>query len=131
MKVGRIAVRFVGACIVVAAVAQGVTSFVVRDSRAAEWQGYRQATAERLAASGQHLIIVEYGPRHRPDFEWVYNAADIDASPVVWARSLGEPDDTRLRDYFAGRSQWRLQVDDDAGPFTLTPLAPAAPATAR
>ena len=124
-NLGRTAAQLVGLFLVLSFGMQGAILFVVRDNRATEWHRVRQATERRLASSGDHLILVEYGPRHLPDWEWVYNRADIDGSPIVWARSLGEPQDAALREYFATRTQWRLYVDDDKGPFDLTPLSEA------
>ena len=121
--VGILALRIVGACLVLSALGQGVFAYRLRDSREPVWAWRRQAMERSLARNGTHLVIVEYGPRHAPDFEWVYNRADIDASPVVWARSLGEPRDAALREYYDGRTQWHLYVDSDKGPFTLTPIA--------
>jgi len=125
-NLGRTAVQLVGLFLVLSFGLQGATFLALRDNRAIEWHRVRQATERRLASNGKHLIIVEYGPRHLPDWEWVYNRADIDGSPVVWARSLGATDDAALRQYFAGRTTWRLYVDDDKGPFALTPLAEAS-----
>jgi len=62
-------------------------------------------------AGGKHLIIVRYGPKHDPGIEWVYNAADIDASPVVWARSLSPAEDQQLLNYYKDRKIWLLEPD--------------------
>jgi hypothetical protein len=35
---------------------------------------------------GKQLVIVRNSTRHNPLDEWVYNAADIDVSEIVWAR---------------------------------------------
>ena len=61
---------------------------------------------------GKHLVIVDYGPRHDVKQEWIYNLADIDASPVVWARDMGEHDNQELLQYFSDRKVWRLQADE-------------------
>jgi hypothetical protein len=60
---------------------------------------------------GLHLIIVRYGPSHQPDHEWVYNAADIDTSKVVWARDMDEQDNQELLQYFKNRHVWLLEPD--------------------
>ena len=61
---------------------------------------------------GKHLVIVRYGPDHRLDVEWVYNAADIDDAKIVWARDMGDMDNEELLQYFHGRHVWRLDADD-------------------
>ena len=72
---------------------------------------------------GQHLIIVRYAPSHLPDPEWVYNAADIDASKVVWARDMDEQNNQELLQYFKNRTVWLLEPDES--PPKLSPY-PAA-----
>jgi hypothetical protein len=52
---------------------------------------------------GQHLVLVRYGPDHSPMTEWVYNAADIDRSPIIFARDLGPNADRPLLEYYASR----------------------------
>jgi hypothetical protein len=54
-------------------------------------------------------VLVRYSPKHEPWREWVYNAADIDAAPVVWAREMS--DNSALLRYFADRRIWLLEVD--------------------
>jgi hypothetical protein len=60
---------------------------------------------------GQHLVIVRYHPDHDLDCEWVYNAADIDGSKIVWARDMGNIDNGELLQYFSNRHAWRLDAD--------------------
>jgi hypothetical protein len=78
-------------------------------------------TLEKLG--GKHLVIVK--PKDNPnDFlQWIYNAADIDASPVVWARDMGPTEDRALLEYFRGRQVWL--VDPNAQPAKLTPYSGA------
>jgi hypothetical protein len=67
--------------------------------------------AELTARAGRDLVIVSYRPDHFVHDEWVYNAADIDAAPVVWARDMGA-ENTRLMEYFRDRTVWRLDPDE-------------------
>ncbi len=70
-------------------------------SRVAGMEPVRQRLV-REAGEGKHLFLVA------PDAHGlVYNAADIDASRVIWARDLG--DNAALRAYFADRKQWRVE----------------------
>jgi hypothetical protein len=72
----------------------------------------RTAILQKLQSSPeQQLIIVRYGPDHDLDHDWVYNAADIDAAKVVWARDMGPVDNAELLQYFHGRQVWRLDAD--------------------
>ncbi|HXM22748.1 MAG TPA: hypothetical protein VN948_15935 [Terriglobales bacterium] len=73
---------------------------------------------------GQHLIIVRYGPSHLADHEWVYNAADIDASKVVWARDMDEQDNQELLRYFGNRRVWLLDPDESPPRISPYPNAP-------
>jgi hypothetical protein len=69
-------------------------------------------------ASGKQLVFVQYWPRHIFQDEWVYNAADIDGAPVVWARDLGAAENEKLRRYYPDRTAWLLEPD--ARPPRLT-----------
>jgi hypothetical protein len=70
---------------------------------------------------GKHLVIVDYGPGHDVKQEWIYNLADIDASPVIWARDMGQHDNKELSRYFSDRKIWRLQADET--PPKLSPYS--------
>jgi hypothetical protein len=129
---GRGVVRIIFACLVLSFLGQAAVSRLrLPRARETAWPWRRQEIERSLARNGKHLVLVEYGPRHLPDKEWVFNQADIDAAPVVWARSLGEAADAGLRRYFAGRTMWRLRIDDDYGSFTLVALGPAATGASR
>ena len=73
----------------------------------------RAAIVEKLEQTpDRHLVIVRYGPHHDVHWEWVYNAADIDGSKVVWARDMGERDNQELLNYFHDRTVWQLNADE-------------------
>ena len=91
--------------------------------------------AQLLAAldhcQGQHLVIVRYGPQHKPlDMEWVYNRADIDGSKVVWARDMGSAGNAELLQYFKNRHVWLLEPDEEPprlSPYPGSPSSDCAP----
>lgn len=64
------------------------------------------------------LVLVSYDGESNIFEEWVQNGPDIDAAPVVWARSMGPEADSELLRYFHGHSVWRLHVGQDV---ELTP----------
>jgi hypothetical protein len=76
-------------------------------------------TRQLEAAPGRHLVIVSYGPHHDLNWEWVYNAADIDNSKIVWAREMNAQDDQELLNYFHDRKVWH--VNGDESPARLEP----------
>jgi hypothetical protein len=83
----------------------------------------RETVVERLhSLGGQHLILVRYGPHHDPLHEYVYNRADIDAAPVVWAHNMDDESNRELLRYYPLRRAWLLEPDRD--PVRLTMLAP-------
>jgi hypothetical protein len=68
--------------------------------------------------------LVRYGENHDCYAEWVYNEADIDGAPVVWAREMDPTNDARIIRYFADRKIWLLEAD--AAPPRLTAHPQAA-----
>jgi hypothetical protein len=79
-------------------------------------------------AGGKHLIVVKYRSNHLSSREWVYNGADIDAAPVVWARDLGRGKNGPLFEHFASRQLWLL--DADRQPPQLVRVAARVPGPA-
>ena len=78
-----------------------------------------QLIANLRRQGGRHLIVVRYTPEHYIHAEWVYNDADIDGSPVVWARDMGEEKNRELLDYYKDRRVWLLEPD--TSPTALKP----------
>ena len=75
----------------------------------------RAAILHQLENSpGKHVVIVSYKPDHDLDMEWVYNAADIDAAKVVWARDMSVRENAELLEYFHDRHAWSLNADESA-----------------
>jgi hypothetical protein len=91
------------------------------------WDVINHANPERRIAvnqalaevSGKQLVIVRYSPRHIFQDEWVYNAADIDHAPIVWARDLGHEQNEELLNYYPDRNVWLLEPDEQ--PPSITP----------
>jgi hypothetical protein len=123
-------------CILLAAVRCGADPLHLDLSSRPEtaWFGSRdfgQARAQvetRLEAQpGQQLVLVRYSPHHDSLDEWVYNAADIDGSKVIWAREMSPAEDRELLDYYKDRKVWL--VEPDKAPASLSPyVAPEQPA---
>jgi hypothetical protein len=59
---------------------------------------------------GQPIVFVSYAGLLSPHEEWIYNPANIDAAPVIWARDMGQMENERLRRYYAGRSFWLFKL---------------------
>ncbi len=68
---------------------------------------------------GKQLVIVQYSQDHNPLDEWVYNAADINDSKVIWARDMGPEQNLQLIRYYKNRTVWLVQPD--ANPPKITP----------
>ena len=73
----------------------------------------RLVSESENGGSPQHLVICSYGDDYPIVSDWVYNAADIDASQIVWARDMGESKNAKLIEYYAGRKVWRCCFEND------------------
>jgi hypothetical protein len=90
------------------------------------WHGPTPSGTERArmlakldSYPGRQLAIVRYAPDHAPFDDWVYNAADIDKSKVVWAREMDAQSNAELFRYFKDRTVWLVEPDND--PPKLSP----------
>lgn len=77
-----------------------------------------QIVQELKAKGGKHLVLVHYGEAHDLNAEWVYNEADIENSPIVWAEEMGQERDIPLLEHFRNRQLWTLNADDFSAPLT-------------
>ena len=78
---------------------------------------------------GPQLAIVAYAPHHMLN-DWVYNAADIDKSKVIWARQMDPASDRELLNYYKGRQAWLVEPDCNPpriSPFSVTWGEPVKP----
>jgi hypothetical protein len=75
--------------------------------------------AELEGYPGRQLAIVRYAPDHAPFDDWVYNAADLDKSKVLWARELETRNSLELLRYFRDRRVWL--VEPDSNPPRVSP----------
>jgi hypothetical protein len=76
-----------------------------------------EAGLEQLPA--KQLVIVRESAKRETLDQWVYNAADIDDSKVVWAREMNPVDNLELVHYYRDRKVWLVQMD--TFPATVSP----------
>ncbi len=79
--------------------------------------------SQLMASPGEDVVIVSYGMAHEPREEWVYNGADLEHDPVLWARDLGCERNRELLRYYHDRRFWLLEAD--VWPLRLKPYQEA------
>lgn len=85
------------------------------------WSLERQRIQQQLEQETRpSLVIVKYGPGHSMHEEWVYNRADLQQAPVVWARHLDGSRQQQLIDQFPNRNLWLVEPEKE--PVILQPL---------
>jgi hypothetical protein len=80
-----------------------------------------QVKVELEHLPGKQLAIVRYAPGHDTLDEWVYNAADIDNSKVVWAREMDEAENLELMRYYGDRTVWLVEPDSKPAKISRYP----------
>jgi uncharacterized protein (TIGR03437 family) len=78
-----------------------------------------QVLEQLKARGGKHLVLVRYSPNHEFHYGVVFNDADIDRSPVVWAHQLDKASNQALVDHYPDREAWLFNPDET--PLTLVP----------
>lgn len=75
-----------------------------------------------LKDEGADLVLVDYAIETPPQVEYVYNGANPDTQPIVWARWHASEDPAPLERHFPGRKPWVLTVGPEGEP-QLRPLS--------
>jgi hypothetical protein len=118
------------AAMLLIAIVAGRVSGDVFEQRSWRWPPPGNLARARIlrqleTSGGKHLVFVRYALSHDPGNEWVYNAADIDGAPVVWARELDRRGNAGLVRYFGDRRVW--MVEPDVPSPSLVPYSDAPP----
>ena len=86
-----------------------------------------QAALERMP--GKQLAIVRYSSSHDSVDDWVFNAANLEDSRVIWAREMQPADDQQLVEYYKDRNVWLIQPDihpAEISPYSMSKRESAA-----
>jgi hypothetical protein len=74
----------------------------------------RSRLIDRLeSAGGRHLVFVDYSdqwPAWEPNTEWVYNGADLNSAPVLFAHLRSDRENRELLDRYRDRSAWLVRL---------------------
>jgi hypothetical protein len=73
---------------------------------------------------GPHLVFVDYTPGFSAwelNSEWVYNGADLDASPVVFAHRRSDAENRNLIKDYPNRTTWLVRVGPRPSDVHLEP----------
>jgi hypothetical protein len=127
-RAGRFLVRALPAAVFVVTIANDALAIARHRTpeRIQPVNSQRDALARALLERhpGKHVIFVHYTGMQSPHEEWIYNPADIDDAPVIWAQDMGNPENERLQGYYPDRSFWLFMPD--IPPLQLSPY-PAGP----
>jgi len=90
------------------------------------WARVRTELQRQLAEEEpkRHVIIVRYAPQHNMHEDWVFNAANLESAPVLFARDLGAERNAALAEHFRERKIWLATVGTDPKALHLQTYAP-------
>jgi hypothetical protein len=97
--------------------------------KTSEWARQRdQLNREKLIESRAKggtpvLLIVRYGEEYHAGNEWVFNGADLENAPVLWARDRGPTENQRLLNHYSNRATYLVTVRDANSPATIVPYS--------
>jgi hypothetical protein len=81
----------------------------------------REQIARMLSETGEkYLLVVKYDPKYSFDDEIVYNLADLDNLPVVWAHYLEPEKNKALLDYYKDRKVLLIKISQSS--LTIEPM---------
>ncbi len=118
-RAGRVISRYAVALVFASAGVTILSGLLLPWTVSATFTPRAEALRQLRERGGEHVVLVRYGPAHSFHYGVVYNDANIDASPVVWARDLGAAADAELVRYFPTRDFWLFNPDEE--PVKLTP----------
>jgi hypothetical protein len=81
-------------------------------------KAYHIVESELAKVEGNLVVVVQYDEPALLKMEYVHNAADIDASRVVFARDMGEEKNKELFQYYADRKVVYLGIKNEKDPET-------------
>jgi hypothetical protein len=61
---------------------------------------------------GRHIVVVHHPYHDIPATDWIYNAADIEHSTIIWARDMGYLKNRELLAYYPDRQVWYVDRGD-------------------
>jgi hypothetical protein len=77
-----------------------------------------------LTLEGKHVVVVQHTADHNFHEVWVFNRAEIDASPIIWARYIDQEAIGELTGYYRGRCFWLAEVGGERARLSRLPLPP-------
>jgi hypothetical protein len=79
------------------------------------------------AEGGRHLVLVDYAPGWspiEPDAEWVYNGADLNSSPVLFAHLRPDRETREFLEEYRDRTAWLVRLGPETTDMHLEPYQP-------